>query len=73
MTYRCLLKDKMDRLGMSQRELARMTGYTNATISLLMTGKRYGNIETWLTISRVLGCTVDDLFVKSDKLRYKEV
>lgn len=73
MTYRCILKDRLKAAGLSQNQLAMRIGMSSSAISRLTKQNRSGSIETWLEIARILGCTVDDLFVKNDVFRYKEV
>lgn len=47
--------------GISQRELAERIGVTEVSISRYVTGKRVASGMTLYKISKVLGCTVEDL------------
>ena len=47
--------------GISQRELAERIGVTAVSISRYITGKRVASGMTLYKISRVLGCTMEDL------------
>ena len=45
----------------SRRSLAAATGLDLRTVSAICTGKRSGNMATWLRIARALRCTIDDI------------
>jgi len=46
---------------MNQNKLAELSGVNKTTISLLMTQKQRGSIQTWEKIAKVLGVNVFDL------------
>ena len=49
------------RAGLTQRELARLVGVVQASITQYESGKRKPNIITLKKISEVLNCTTDQL------------
>lgn len=55
------LKQVLDDKGISQKELAYMTGYTEPTISNYIKGKRRGSVVAWAIIADAIGCSIDDL------------
>lgn len=61
-----LLPEYMAKQGIDQATLARRSGCTPATISLIYNGHRAGNIKIWLLIADALGCSVSDL-IKLEK------
>lgn len=73
MKYRCILKQILDSKGLTQKWLAAQADIEEASLSRYINNQRGGNVLIWLKISRVLGITVNDLFVKDDVFRYKEV
>ncbi len=62
-TYQPRLRTWRMLRNLSQQELSRLSGVSQATISLIETGKkRDPRIGTLLPLSRVLDVPVDDLF-----------
>ena len=55
------LQDKMREKWMSQRELAEMTGLTEACISDYINRKRLPGILPLVNMANALGCTPDEL------------
>ena len=55
------LREQMDLQGMSIAELARECGVDRRTISGIVSGKRDGNMATWLAVARALGFGLDDI------------
>lgn len=55
------LKIEMVKKRMNQNKLAELSGVNKTTISLLMTQKQRGSIQTWEKIAKVLGVNVFDL------------
>ena len=54
----------MDRLHMTQNELARLTGLTSGYVSMLLNGRRFPSPEKRRRLQEVLGVTeFDDLFI----------
>ena len=54
----------MDRLNMTQNELARITGLTSGYVSMLLNGRRFPSPEKRRRLQEALGVTeFDDLFV----------
>lgn len=49
------------RMGISQEELAELTGYTQGYISFLERGKRSPSPENLIVIAGALKCSVEDL------------
>lgn len=45
----------------SRRALATATGLDLRTVSAICTGKRSGNMATWMRIARALRCSIDDI------------
>lgn len=46
---------------MNQNKLSQIAGINKATLSLLMTGKNRGSIQTWEKIAKALNVNVFDL------------
>lgn len=55
------LKIEMVKKRMNQNKLAELSGVNKTTISLLMTQKQRGSIQTWEKIAKVLDVNVFDL------------
>lgn len=55
------LDDYLKSHKVSRRSLASATGLDLRTVSAICTGKRSGNMATWLRIARALRCTIDDI------------
>ena len=58
------LKEVMHEKGINQKELSLRTGYTEAQISRLVTGKRKGSVVAWALIANALDVTIDDLIMR---------
>ncbi|MEH1848861.1 MAG: substrate-binding domain-containing protein [Nostoc sp.] len=56
------LKAIRNRLGMSQQELANITGVTRQTIGAVETGQCAPSVTISLRLAKALGCQVEDLF-----------
>lgn len=55
------LKIEMVKKRMNQNKLSQIAGINKATLSLLMTGKNRGSIQTWEKIAKALNVNVFDL------------
>lgn len=55
------LKIAMIKKKMNQNQLAKAADINKATLSLLMTGKQRGSIQTWEKIAKALDINVFDL------------
>jgi transcriptional regulator with XRE-family HTH domain len=55
------VRSRRERAGLSQGELARMTGLSTGTLSALEAGAGNPTIGTLWAVSQVLGCTIADL------------
>jgi transcriptional regulator with XRE-family HTH domain len=55
------LAEHMKKNGLSQLEVARRTGVSQATLSLYLSGKRGLSLDSALRISAALGIPVEDL------------
>lgn len=58
------LKKLMDHKWMNQEELANQLGITQVAISQYINGKRIPNTMMLRKISKILNCSIDDLFYK---------
>lgn len=56
------VKSRRDLLGLSQEQLAQMTGLRQATISRVEKGVRPPSDRLKVLIAGALGCTLDELF-----------
>ena len=57
------IKKRRAAVGMSQAELADRAGVTQATISIIESGKRANpSWDTIVGIARALGCKIEDLY-----------
>jgi len=61
------LKEHRERVGISQRELARLSGVSQGYISDLEAGKKDPRLSQAAKLARALGVLVDDL-LKSDDI-----
>lgn len=59
------LKECRTKANLSQGDLAKLTGLTQAFLSELESGKKNPSLETLVKVSDALGCTVDDLIGKA--------
>lgn len=55
--------ERLNRLNMTQNELARLAGISSGYLSQLMTGKRHPGPETRRRLLEALAASFDDLFV----------
>lgn len=60
------LREHRDRLGLTQKQLARMTGLTERTIRLLENGERTPRLSTARALADALGVSVIELFPESN-------
>lgn len=57
------IKERREAIKISQEELAKKSGVSRTTISLLETGAmKYASSKTLLSIASALGTTIDNLF-----------
>lgn len=61
---RCLIKEYRRRKGLSQDELARLVGVRRQAVYDMESGRYLPNTGVALRLARVLGCTVETLFVE---------
>lgn len=61
LTFSTKLSERLHELGMSQRELARLTGINHVSISRYASGTRSPNVYYAALIAQALNCTVDEL------------
>ncbi len=55
--------ERLNRLNMTQNELARLAGISSGYLSQLMTGKRHPGPETRRGLLQALAAEFDDLFI----------
>lgn len=55
------LKIAMIKKNINQSKLSKAAGINKATLSLLMTGKQRGSVQTWEKIAKALNVNVFDL------------
>lgn len=60
------LKEHRAALGVNQQELGRLAGVSRQTISLIERGDYSPSVTLALTLARVCGVTVEDLFDLED-------
>lgn len=56
------IRDRLHELNITQSYLSKIIGYSEAQVSLMLSGKRTMSIETAAKIAKVLGCSIDDIF-----------
>ena len=56
------LKERRARLGVNQQELGRLAGVSRQTISLIERGDYSPSVTLALTLARICGVTVEDIF-----------
>ena len=61
------LKRILDDRGMTQAELSKLIGMTEAGVSRLASGDRSGKIETWYNIIKILKIDWADMFPEFDE------
>lgn len=59
---KCLLKLRLLEAGMKPADLARKTGYSAQAISNYIHDRSKMSADVMLTISRVIGCNMEDLY-----------
>ncbi|MBD5133915.1 MAG: helix-turn-helix transcriptional regulator [Clostridiales bacterium] len=57
------LKERRAALGVNQQELGRMAGVSRQTISLIERGDYSPSVTLALTLARICGVTVEDIFI----------
>jgi transcriptional regulator with XRE-family HTH domain len=62
------LRDLMDEIGMSQKQLARDTGITQATISRYLSKKQMPSVKAIVNIVYALDCWFDELMDFGDMI-----
>lgn len=55
------IKDRRDRLGLSQSDLAKQIGVPDMTVSRWERGKNVPEIHRLRALAGIFGCTIDDL------------
>ena len=60
------LKEYRSKLGINQTDLGKMAGVSRQTISLIESGRYNPTLNLCISICRVLGKTLDDLFWEED-------
>lgn len=55
------IKEFRLRKGLKQKQLGKMIGVSESTISLYESGNREPDTKTWLRLADILGATVDEL------------
>lgn len=55
------LKAMLDESNMTQKDLADMSGLTEAMISRMVNGSRYGSLKSWIKICEALQCSLDEI------------
>lgn len=68
-TYDTRLGQILETRGMTQRQLADMTGISEAHISRLVAGSRNGKLYVWLRIAKALDLSLDDLIYVMDETK----
>jgi len=63
------MKEYRARLGLTQEKLAEMVGVRRETIIFLEQGKYNPSLKLAYGIARVLGATIEDIFILDDKER----
>lgn len=58
------LKKLMEQKHMNQEALADAVGVTQAAMSYILRGLKDPSLKTIVNISKVLGCTIDEITVK---------
>lgn len=57
------IRDRLHELNITQSYLSKIIGCSEAQVSLMLSGKRTMSIETAAKIAKVLGCSIDDIFL----------
>lgn len=61
------IKEARKRAGLSQEELAKKTGITQAFLSEIETQTKCPSLGTAIKLARALGCTVDELIGEDEQ------
>lgn len=69
MTLKNRLKERRAALNVSQQEMGRLCGVSRQTISLIERGDYSPSVTLALTIAKVCGVTVEDIFCLQDELQ----
>ena len=64
------LAETLKAQGMTQKQLAAVTGLSESLISRMVSGERSGRVDSWLKISKALHVRLDDLISSSDEIKY---
>ena len=59
---KCYLKEYLEDHHLDQKDLARMSGLTEAMISRIIRGNRCGTLHTWFLICAALNCSIYDIW-----------
>ena len=63
------LKERRAALGVNQQELGRMAGVSRQTISLIERGDYSPSVTLALTLAKICGVTVEDIFILTDDVK----
>ena len=66
------LKERRAALGVSQQELGRLAGVSRQTISLIERGDYSPSVTLALTLARICGVTVEDIFSLEEENHEKQ-
>ena len=61
------LKERRAALGVNQQELGRMAGVSRQTISLIERGDYSPSVTLALTLAKICGVTVEDIFILEEE------
>lgn len=65
------LKYLRKRAGLTQKELAKLLGYEQTIVSMWENGTRDPNVQTLIELSKIFGCSIDEL-VGNDLIQEKK-
>lgn len=66
------LKERRAALGVNQQELGRLAGVSRQTISLIERGDYSPSVTLALTLAKICGVTVEDIFSLEDENHEKQ-
>ena len=66
------LKERRAALGVNQQELGRLAGVSRQTISLIERGDYSPSVTLALTLARICGATVEDIFSLEEENHEKQ-
>ena len=66
------LKERRAALGVNQQELGRLAGVSRQTISLIERGDSSPSVTLALTLARICGVTVEDIFSLEEENHEKQ-